>query len=144
MNIYILLYIFFKNNYNFFSLYKSSYFSLYLINFVLLETLMYQYNNQNIILNSVYFELFTKKMTSYIQILFPFNSSFFIGDIVSLYIINIINYSYTKHKFNNIFYIPIILGITKLSLATNGFLSSLSFQLLLKNLINYSINYKYE
>ncbi|CRH02965.1 unnamed protein product (apicoplast) [Plasmodium relictum] len=121
---------------------KSSF--IYIYN-ILLESIIKQYNYQNIYLPSIYFELIIKKMLSCIKIISHNFKIFKYNDIIPLYLINIINYSLILNNKYIYKYKPIILGITKSILANSGFLSNISFQNTFKiinlNILNNKIDW---
>ncbi|VVF13556.1 DNA-directed RNA polymerase subunit beta'', putative (apicoplast) [Hepatocystis sp. ex Piliocolobus tephrosceles] len=129
-------------NINIYQSTKSSF--IYIYN-ILMESILKQYNYQNIYLPSIYFELIIKKMLSCIKILSYNFKLFKYNDIIPLNLINIINYSLNLNKYNIYKYEPIILGITKSILANSGFLSNISFQNTFKiislNILNNKIDW---
>nr|YP_008757409.1 DNA-directed RNA polymerase subunit C2 partB [Leucocytozoon caulleryi]BAN94689.1 DNA-directed RNA polymerase subunit C2 partB [Leucocytozoon caulleryi] len=130
------------NSINIYQATKSTY--IYIYN-ILLESILKQYNYQNIYLSSIYFELIIKKMLSCVKIISNDTILFKYNDKIPFYLINIINYSLNIHNYNIYKYEPIILGITKSIMANSGFLTNISFQNTFKvinlNILNNKIDW---
>ena len=117
----------------------STYLShLYVYNLIV-ESLTKQYYKNNILIPSIQFEIIAKKMTSFVSINYIGDSSLNEKDIFDFNLINILNTTYNLLGYSQLFYTPIVLGISKSILASSGFLVSISFQEILKNIINLSI-----
>lgn len=82
------------------------------------------YGSQGVHISNKHMEIIVKQMTSKIIITNPGDSSFIIGDIIELNKIENIN----NKLENKIRYEPILMGITKLSLSNQSFISEASFQ----------------
>ena len=124
---------------DFYSQEHSAYLShLYVYNLIV-ESLTKQYYKNNILIPSIQFEIIAKKMTSFVSINFIGDSSLNEKDIINFNLIHILNTTYNVLGYSQIFYTPIVLGISKSILASSGFLVSISFQEILKNIINLSV-----
>ena len=99
---------------------------------LIIESLLNQYLLQGISLPSIHFELMAKKMTSCVKIDSPGDLTLTVGNILPLSLIETLNLASKFNGFRMCAYTPIILGITKSTIATSGFLSSISFQETLK------------
>jgi hypothetical protein len=81
------------------------------------------YQSQGISLSDKHVEIIVRRMTSYVLMLHPANTSFLPGEIVQYQLLQ-------THTFTNTIFIPYIVGITKVSLSNyrTSFLSAASFQ----------------
>jgi DNA-directed RNA polymerase beta' subunit len=82
------------------------------------------YESQGVKISDKHMEIIVKQMTSKVIVTDSGNSSFITGDIIELNRIEKIN----KKLSNKIKYEPILMGITKLSLSNQSFISEASFQ----------------
>eukprot|EP00920_Eleutheroschizon_duboscqi_P010249 GHVT01023793.1.p10 GENE.GHVT01023793.1~~GHVT01023793.1.p10 ORF type:complete len:455 (-),score=-31.11 GHVT01023793.1:291-1655(-) len=112
--------------------YKSSKNTLIFIANIIIESIVKQYISNKIFLPGAYFELIVKRITSFVLIINTGDSSFEINDLVSILIIKTINNALNKFSYKQTRYTPILIGITKSTLAASGLLSSVSFQSTLK------------
>nr|WPW47569.1 RNA polymerase subunit beta' [Coccidia sp. AB-2023a] len=119
--------------------YNSSKQSLFFAMNLILESLINQYLYQGISLPSIHFEIMAKKMTSCVKIKYPGDLTVVSGDKLPLTVVEMLNISCKLNGFSMCTYEPIILGITKSTLANSGFLSSISFQETLKLLSNLAL-----
>lgn len=106
--------------------------SLFFAMNLIIDSLLNQYLFQGISLPSIHFELMAKKMTSCVKIVSPGDLTITVGNILPLTLIETLNLASKFNGFRMCTYTPIILGITKSTIATSGFLSSISFQETLK------------
>ena len=106
--------------------------SLFFTMNLIIESLLNQYLFQGISLPSIHFELMAKKMTSCVKIIYPGDLTLNIGNIFPLNLIETLNLASKFNGFRMCTYTPIILGITKSTIANSGFFSSISFQETLK------------
>lgn len=112
--------------------YNSAKQSLFFAMNLILESLLNQYLYQGISLPSIHFELMAKKMTSCVKINFSGDLTLISENIFPLTLVEILNLASKTKGFRMCTYTPIILGITKSTLANSGFLSNISFQETLK------------
>ena len=120
--------------------YEAAKQSLFFAMNLIIESLLNQYLIQGISLPSIHFELMAKKMTSCVKILTPGDLNLTIGNILPLTLIETLNLAAKFSGFRMCTYTPIILGITKSTIATSGLLSSISFQETLKLLGNAALH----
>ena len=106
---------------------------------LIIESLLKQYFKNGIIIPSIQFELIAKKMTSFVKINYVGDSSLVENDIFAFSRLRALNYSLSILGYKEILYTPIILGITKSVLASSGFFASISFQEIIKYIINLSM-----
>ena len=114
--------------------------SLFFAMNLIIESLLNQYLFQGISLPSIHFELMAKKMTSCVKILSPGDLNLTIGNILPITLIETLNFAAKFNGFRMCTYTPIILGITKSTIANSGLLSSISFQETLKLLANAALH----
>lgn len=124
---------------NFFTSPLASKFSFFFMYNLIVESLLKQYLAYGITIPSIHFELLTSKMTSFVKISHPAESSLGINDIVELSKVNILNNVMSCLNYRNILYFPIILGITKSVSIHTSKLSSLNFQGAFKYLTKLSL-----
>lgn len=98
--------------------------SLEKIQFYLIEKIQNVYASQGVKISRKHMEIIVKQMTSKVIITNPGNTSILNGEILPLNKIEEIN----KDKNAKVKYEPIIMGITKLSLSNQSFISEASFQ----------------
>jgi DNA-directed RNA polymerase subunit beta' len=122
LNSYILHYQKFLN------LYESSHKSLKKIQNLILNLIQSVYLSQNVSILDKHLEIIIKQMTTRVKIIYSNKSYFTVNTLVELNKINYINALLFTNKEDIILYEPVILGITNVSLLTNSFLSSASFQ----------------
>lgn len=94
------------------------------IQFYLIENIQQVYEAQGVKISRKHMEIIVKQMTSKVIITSSGNTSLLNGEIVSLSKIEELN----KNKNSKIEYEPILMGITKLSLSNQSFISEASFQ----------------
>ena len=84
------------------------------------------YTSQGVIISAKHIELIVREMTHKVYIEYPGKTNFLPGDIIDLNQAQYINFSIQNgYKLG---FRPILLGITKSSLKTDGFLAAASFQ----------------
>nr|YP_011005484.1 RNA polymerase beta'' subunit [Choristocarpus tenellus]WAM62347.1 RNA polymerase beta'' subunit [Choristocarpus tenellus] len=108
------------------NIYQSSYFSFKRIQTFLLSTIQAVYCSQGVNISDKHIEIIIREMTNKVAIDYPGKTDFLPGDLIDLEQAYYIN-TCLKEK-NKITYRPILLGITKSALKTNGFLAAASFQ----------------
>nr|YP_009538396.1 beta'' subunit of RNA polymerase [Capsosiphon fulvescens]AWX64085.1 beta'' subunit of RNA polymerase [Capsosiphon fulvescens] len=122
-----------------FELYKESYTkqdavrkSVKYIQQYIIDGIQYVYQSQGVNISDKHVEIIVKQMTSKVKIISPGNTGLFTGDIVDLDWAELVNraldYENNDNENKKSEYEPIVLGITKASLETEGFLSAASFQ----------------
>nr|QXI87081.1 RpoC2 [Sargassum graminifolium]QXI87220.1 RpoC2 [Sargassum graminifolium] len=108
------------------SIYESAYRSLKKLQIFLLMSVQDIYMSQGVIISGKHVELIVREMTHKVYIEYPGKTTFLPGDIIDLDQAQYINQSLkTRYKLG---FRPILLGITKSSLKTDGFLAAASFQ----------------
>nr|YP_010418044.1 RNA polymerase beta'' subunit [Sargassum polycystum]YP_010418278.1 RNA polymerase beta'' subunit [Sargassum plagiophyllum]USF18262.1 RNA polymerase beta'' subunit [Sargassum polycystum]USF18496.1 RNA polymerase beta'' subunit [Sargassum plagiophyllum] len=128
LNPHTLLHIYFHYFYSLgtLSIYESAYRSLKKLQIFLLMSVQDIYMSQGVIISGKHVELIVREMTQKVYIEYPGNTTFLPGDIIDLDQAQYINQSLkTRYK---LAFRPILLGITKSSLKTDGFLAAASFQ----------------
>lgn len=128
LNPHTLLHIYFHYFYSLgtLSIYESAYRSLKKLQIFLLMSVQDIYMSQGVIISGKHVELIVREMTQKVYIEYPGNTTFLPGDIIDLDQAQYINKSLkTRYKLG---FRPILLGITKSSLKTDGFLAAASFQ----------------
>ena len=113
---------------NFLEPYDAAYRSLRKIQSYLLNSIQSVYYSQGVAISDKHLEIIIKQMTSKIRVENRGDSGIISGEYIDLYHANHINRVLKKTNAQEIFYIPILLGITKASLITDSFISSASFQ----------------
>lgn len=110
------------------TLFRATYSSLKRIQILLIKKINLIYSKQQIYVSLKHFEVLIRHLTSFIQIIYDRSYCFYLGEIISL--TNLINISTTFRLCSEpgIYYEPLILGLTKISLHSNSFLSAASFQ----------------
>nr|YP_011005659.1 RNA polymerase beta'' subunit [Cutleria multifida]WAM62663.1 RNA polymerase beta'' subunit [Cutleria multifida] len=108
------------------SVYESAYRSFKKLQTLLLNSVQAIYMSQGVVISSKHVELIVREMTQKVYIQYPGKTNFLPGDIIDLDQAQYINLCIKKgHK---VVFRPILLGITKSSLKTDGFLAAASFQ----------------
>nr|YP_009330528.1 RpoC2 [Coccophora langsdorfii]ANS72300.1 RpoC2 [Coccophora langsdorfii] len=128
LNPHTLLHIYFHYFYSLgtLSISESAYRSLKKLQIFLLMSVQDIYMSQGVIISSKHVELIVREMTHKVYIEYPGKTTFLPGDIIDLDQAQYINRSLqTCYKLG---FRPILLGITKSSLKTDGFLAAASFQ----------------
>nr|YP_011005101.1 RNA polymerase beta'' subunit [Analipus japonicus]WAM61964.1 RNA polymerase beta'' subunit [Analipus japonicus] len=108
------------------SVYESAYRSLKKLQALLVMSVQSIYMSQGVIISGKHVELIVRQMTQKVYIEYPGKTKFLPGDIIDLdqaQYVNICIKNGNKASFR-----PILLGITKSSLKTDGFLAAASFQ----------------
>nr|WAM62522.1 RNA polymerase beta'' subunit [Costaria costata] len=108
------------------SIYESAYRSLKKLQTLLLTSVQAIYISQGVIISGKHVELIVREMTHKVYIEYPGKTNFLPGDIIDLDQAQYINLCIKNS--NKLGFRPILLGITKSSLKTDGFLSAASFQ----------------
>lgn len=120
-----------------FDLYKKAYSkkdavrkSVIYIQQYIIDGIQYVYQSQGVNISDKHIEIIVKQMTSKVRITSPGTTSFFAGEITDLEWAESVNRNIDLRFPSKIKsqYEPIVLGITKASLETDGFLSAASFQ----------------
>lgn len=120
-----------------FDLYKKAYSkkdavrkSVLYIQQYIIDGIQYVYQSQGVNISDKHIEIIVKQMTSKVRITSPGTTSFFAGEITDLEWAESVNRNIDLRFPSKIKsqYEPIVLGITKASLETDGFLSAASFQ----------------
>jgi len=106
---------------------------------LIVESLLKQYLKNGVIIPSIQFELLVKKMTSFVRINHIGSSSLIENDIFDFSILESLNYSFYTFGYTQLLYTPIVLGISKSILCSSGFLASISFQDIIKNLMSLTV-----
>lgn len=129
LNPHTLLHVYFRYFYSLgtLSIYESAYHSIKKLQTLLLNSVQAIYISQGVIISSKHVELIVREMTHKVYIEYPGTTNFLPGDIVDLDQANYINLCIKKNN-NKVAFRPILLGITKSSLKTDGFLAAASFQ----------------
>nr|YP_009773700.1 RNA polymerase beta'' subunit [Uronema confervicola]QIZ74170.1 RNA polymerase beta'' subunit [Uronema confervicola] len=96
------------------------------IQLILVNSVQRIYRSQGVSISDKHLEVIVKQMTSKVYITSRGDSSFFRGEHVDLYIVEMWNSLHPNLK--KITYKPILLGISRSSLEVNSFLSAASFQ----------------
>ena len=128
INFHILLNLYILHYQKFLNLYQSSYKSLKKIQNLILNLIQSVYLSQNVSILDKHLEVIIKQMTTRVKIVYSNKNYFNVNRIIELNKINYINTLLFIGKESLIIYEPIILGITNVSLLTDSFLSSASFQ----------------
>lgn len=134
INFKILLNIIFLSLLRWQILFNAIYSSFKRIQIILIKKIKLVYSKQNVLVSMKHLEVIVRQLTSYIKIIYDNSNSFLVGEIIKLTYLTNINLIFRLCKKDYIYYEPIIMGITKISLQTNSFLSIVSFQQTLKNL----------
>lgn len=113
---------------NFLEPYDACYRSLKKIQSYLLNSIQGVYYSQGVTISDKHLEIIIKQMTSKIRVKNRGDSGIITGEYIDLHHANHINNVLKKTKAQEIYYKPILLGITKASLITDSFISSASFQ----------------
>nr|YP_011006642.1 RNA polymerase beta'' subunit [Halosiphon tomentosus]WAM63787.1 RNA polymerase beta'' subunit [Halosiphon tomentosus] len=108
------------------SVYESAYRSLKKLQMLLLASVQAIYVSQGVIISGKHVELIVREMTHKVYIEHPGKTNFLPGDIIDLDQANYINLCIKNG--NKLDFRPILLGITRSSLKTDGFLAAASFQ----------------
>lgn len=108
------------------SLYEAAYRSIYKLQTLILKSVQAIYSSQGVNIADKHIELIIKEITKKVYIEYQGETDFLPGDIIDFDQANFINNS--LHQSKNIFYRPLLLGITKSSLKIDGFLAAASFQ----------------
>ncbi|CAN0386598.1 unnamed protein product, partial [Scytosiphon promiscuus] len=108
------------------SIYESAYRSLKKLQTLLLTSVQAIYISQGVIISGKHVELIVREMTHKVYIEYPGKTNFLPGDIIDLDQAQYINLCIKNS--NKLGFRPILLGITKSSLKTDGFLAAASFQ----------------
>lgn len=106
----------------------------------IVESLLKQYLKHGIAIPSLHFEIIADKMTSFVKITHPAESTLFTNDITESRKIYLLNTTMKQLGYKNILYTPIVLGITRSILIQSGALSSFSFQETFKHLTKLSLD----
>lgn len=110
---------------------------------ILINKVQNVYQSQGVTISNKHIEIIIKQMTSKIIVIKKGNSNFICGEIVELLKVEKIN----KEIENKIFYEPLIMGISKLSLTNESFIAEASFQettkILTKSAIEGKIDWLY-
>lgn len=125
-----------KNNFSlklkqFFKFYEKKYGnfvsnkkSILRIQLLLVKSIQKVYNSQGVIISDKHIQLIIKQMTSKVIVKDQGDSNFISGEIVNLNKLEKIN----KTIFRKVKYEPVLLGISKVSVGNDSFLSAASFQ----------------
>jgi DNA-directed RNA polymerase subunit beta' len=105
--------------------------SIVIIQNLLLTKIQNIYESQGVNISDKHVEVIIKQMTSKVMVTYAGDSSFMVGDIVDLNLIELINHTLV----NKIIYEPVVVGITRLSLSSQSFIAAASFQETTKVLI---------
>nr|YP_011007486.1 RNA polymerase beta'' subunit [Sporochnus bolleanus]WAM64915.1 RNA polymerase beta'' subunit [Sporochnus bolleanus] len=108
------------------SIYESAHLSLKKLQNLLLTSVQAIYISQGVIISGKHVELIVREMTQKVYIEYPGKTNFLPGDILDLDQAKYINLCIKDN--NKLGFRPILLGITKSSLKTDGFLAAASFQ----------------
>nr|YP_005090047.1 DNA-directed RNA polymerase beta' chain [Fucus vesiculosus]CAX12427.1 DNA-directed RNA polymerase beta' chain [Fucus vesiculosus] len=128
LNPHTLLYVYFRyfHSLGTLSIYEAAYRSIKKLQILLLMSVQAIYTSQGVIISAKHIELIVREMTHKVYIEYPGKTNFLPGDIIDLNQAQYINLSIQNgHKLG---FRPILLGITKSSLKTDGFLAAASFQ----------------
>ena len=127
LNPHTLLYIYFRYFYSLetLSIYEAAYRSIKKLQILLSMSVQAIYTSQGVIISAKHIELIVREMTHKVYIEYPGKTNFLPGDIIDLNQAQHINLSVRNgYKLG---FRPILLGITKSSLKTDGFLAVASF-----------------
>ncbi len=94
----------------------------------LLDEIQSVYESQGININDKHFEVIIKKMFSMVQIKEPGDSELLPGEVALRYRVERLNEELEKEGKKKVVYTDIVLGITRVSLKTESWLSAASFQ----------------
>ncbi|CAL8412554.1 unnamed protein product [Dictyota dichotoma] len=108
------------------SLYESTYRSILKLQTLILKSVQAIYSSQGVHIADKHIELIIKEITKKVYVEYPGETNFLPGDIIDFDQAHFINKSLNQSK--NVFYRPLLLGITKSSLKIDGFLAAASFQ----------------
>lgn len=128
LNPHTLLHLYFRYFYSLgtLSTYESTYRSLKKLQLLLLMSVQAIYMSQGVTISSKHIELIVREMTHKVYIEYPGKTNFLPGDIIDLDQVQYINLS-IKNSYK-LGFRPILLGITRSALKTDGFLAAASFQ----------------
>jgi DNA-directed RNA polymerase subunit beta' len=99
----------------------------------IIDGIQYVYQSQGVNISDKHIEIIVKQMTSKVRITNPGTTSFFAGEITDLEWAESVNRNIDlPPKQNKSQYEPIVLGITKASLETDGFCQQQVFKKLLR------------
>jgi len=113
----------------FYSLEKATKLSILSIQILLLNLVQDVYRSQGIYISDKHVEIIVKQITSKVKILkVNKETTFTVGEIVEFEQILYINQALRSTDLSLIEYEPVLLGITKVSLTTESFISAASFQ----------------
>ena len=121
--------VFFEYYCAFYSLEKATKRSVMAIQILVLNLVQDVYRSQGIYISDKHIEIIVRQITSKVKILKATNeTTFTIGEIVEFEQILYINQALRSTNLPLIEYEPVLLGITKVSLTTESFISAASFQ----------------
>jgi len=95
---------------------------------LILASVQSVYNSQGVTISNKHIETIVKQMASKVRIIKPGKSNLLQNELVELNQVNYMNLALELNPENLITYTPVLLGITKSSLATESFISAASFQ----------------
>nr|QES95260.1 RNA polymerase b''-subunit [Nitzschia sp. (in: diatoms)] len=135
INIHILLYNYFRyffrckiqTNY-LFTNYNATYNSFKRLQFYLLTSIQSIYQSQGVYINDKHLKIIINNMTTNVLILNIGDSPLIKYEIIDLYHVKYINNMLIFNSLSPIIYVPILQGITKISLNNKSFLAASSFQ----------------
>ena len=110
------------------SIYNSAYISLRNIQLLMLASVQSVYNSQGVTISNKHIEIIVKQMASKVRVINPGNSTLLQNELIELNQVDYMNSALLTNSDNLIIYSPVLLGITKSSLATESFISAASFQ----------------
>lgn len=133
-----LLQLYFEHYYSMYGLYDATMRALIQVQFLLVNSIQTVYRSQGIEISSKHIELIVKQMTSKVTITIEKNrltkrydnyeNMFLFQKMFELQHLNYINKALTRTHKPILLYEPTLLGVTKVSLLTESFLSASSFQ----------------
>nr|YP_009193341.1 RNA polymerase beta'' subunit [Nitzschia sp. IriIs04]BAT70266.1 RNA polymerase beta'' subunit [Nitzschia sp. IriIs04] len=149
INVHLLLYNYFnyfflcKIKTNFlFTNYTASYNSFKELQFYLLKNIQSIYQSQGVFINDKHLKIIITNMTSNVLVLNIGDSPLIKYEIIDLYHANYINNTLIINSLSPIIYVPILQGITKISLNNKSFLAASSFQSTISVLMKASLEGK--
>lgn len=108
----------------------------------ILYEVQYIYASQGQHINEKHIEIISKQMASKVRILDGGNSQFLSGEVKDVIEVDLVNQDLAKNKKREIKYERLLLGLTRISLWTNSWLSAASFQETIRVLVEASTTRK--
>nr|YP_003795314.1 RNA polymerase beta'' subunit [Chromera velia]ADJ66556.1 RNA polymerase beta'' subunit [Chromera velia] len=129
----------FYSHYNFSTLFISLKYSQHYLQTIILESLVDQYKRSGIFLPYMHYEFLVRKMSSVVRVLDPGDTNLELTDILTSAEAQVLNRSYGELGFKLCFVVPLVLGMSRITLLANGVLGGYSARLVTATLIKASL-----